>query len=320
MKLQQVLTSLNQIEKSKFITCLDKLCNSPDTCNDLIIQALEKINRQIKDASGSEITQLFNAVSREYKTFIESQISMAGASTALLINILSRDGNAVARTSWIEQLYSKERELLEKLSLDLLKEIQESNAENFEHSHRLSIFKDCLEIAFNNDTKSNRQANISDDERSILNALAGHLKISHDEVAAIEHLSDPVKSGKETVESALQSLREMGVIFINRKTSEVLIPDEVATILNEIQHKDLPDKYVLRILRCLSDAELSNILKSYGKRIRGVSRIEKINTVLHAGIRVKDILARDLFDASDSQISPRQKPKIFNKFVIGTCK
>lgn len=319
MKLQQVLASLNQIEKSKFITCLDKLCNSADNGNDLITEALEKINRQIKDASGSEITQLFTAVSSEYKDYLESQLSMAGASTALLINILTRDGNAVARTSWIEQLYSKERDLLEELSNELLKEIQDSSEENFEHAHRLTIFQDCLEIAFNNDLKLNRQANISDDERSILNALSHHLKISHDEVAAIEHLSDPVNAGKEAVESGLQLLREMGVIFISRKTSEVLIPDEVVAILNEIQNKDLPDKYLLRILRCLSDSELSNILKSYGKRIRGVSRTEKVSTILHAGIKIKDILARDLFDVSDNLNHRKDRLKeLFNELDIQT--
>ena len=306
MKLQQVLSSLNQIEKSKFITCLDRLCSSAETCNESVTKTLDKINRQIKDASGSEITQLFSAVSTEYRAFIEVQLSLAGAPMALLVNILTRDGNAVARTTWIEQLYARECELLDKLSNELLYEIEASELDNFDHGHRLRIFRDCLVTALNNDIKSNRQATISDDERSILNTLAQNLKISHDEIAAIEHLSDPVPGGRESVQSGLQSLREMGVIFINRKTSEVLIPDEVVSILNEIQHKELSEKYVLRILRCLTDAELSNILKSYGKKIRGVTRTEKITTILHAGIMIRDILSRDLFD-DDHNLNQRKE-------------
>ncbi|MDZ4297610.1 MAG: hypothetical protein U1A04_04720, partial [Moraxellaceae bacterium] len=121
--------------------------------------------------------------------------------------------------------------------------------------------------------------------------------------------SDPVKAGKEAVQSCLQSLREMGVVFINRKSAEVLIPDEVVSILNEIQHKELADKYTLRILRYLTDAELSNILKSYGKKMRGVTRTEKVNTILHAGIKVRNILSRDIFDAEDGLNQRKERLK-----------
>lgn len=309
MKLQQVLSSINQIEKSKFITCLDKLCTSAEKSNKSISEALKKVNKHIKDANGIEITLLFNTVSSEYKSSIQSQLAMAGASTGLLINILTRDGNAVARTTWIEQLYTREQERLEQLSQELKNEIDKVETENYDHIHRLSIFRNCLEIAYKNDLLVNRQANISDDERSILNTLAHELKISQDEAAAIEHLSDPIKAGKETVEACLQTLREMGVIFINRRTSEVLIPDEIILVLNEIKNKELADKYLLRILRCMSDAELSNILKSYDKRFRGISRIEKINTILNAGINIRDILSTDLFDKDENQNQRKERLK-----------
>lgn len=309
MKLQQVLSSINQIEKSKFITCLDKLCTSAEKSNKSISDTLKKVNKQIKDASGLEITHLFNAVSSDYRSSIQSQLAMAGASTGLLINILTKDGNSVARTSWIEHLYSKEQERLEKLSQELKIEIEKSDSEIYDHAHRLSIFHNCIEVAYKNDLLINRQANISDDERSILNTLAHELKISQDEAAAIEHLSDPIKAGKETVDTCLQTLREMGVIFINRRTSEVLIPDEIILVLNEIKNKELADKYLLRILRCLSDAELSNILKSYDKRIRGISRSEKINTVLHSRINIRDILSNDLFDKDESQNQRKERLK-----------
>lgn len=310
MKLNQVLSALNQIEKSKFITCLDKLCSNAAAYDSAIDKTLNKVNRQIKDASGSEISQLFAAVSSHYKAAIEERLTLCDASMALLVNILSRDGNGVARISWLEQLYSREWEVLDALSKQIDQEITSCPSDNYSREHRLKIFNDCLKIAYSNDLKANRQANISDDERSILNVLAQHLKISHDEVVAIEHLSDPIKVGKETVENCLQELREMGVVFINRKRSEVLIPDEVVTLLNEIQHKELADKHLLRILRVLTDAELSNILKSYGKRIRGVSRSEKISTIMHSGISVRDMLGRDLYDENESQNKRKERLKL----------
>lgn len=309
MKLSHVLSVLNQIEKSKFITCLDKLCSSAAAADEVLSKALSKVNRQIKDASGSEITHLFNAVATQYKDSVKEKLALCDASMALLVNILTRDGNGIARISWIEQLYTREWETLDTLARQIQADIDSNLTEDYGHAHRLKIFRDCLTVAYTNDEKINRQANITDDERSILNTLAHHLKISHDEVVAIEHLSDPIKAGKQTVENCLQELRDMGVIFVNRKTSEVLIPDEVVTVLNQIQGKELADKHLLRILRVLSDAELSNILKSYGKRIRGVSRGEKISSILHSGIAVRDMLSRDLYDEADNQNKRKERLK-----------
>ncbi|MDP2714569.1 hypothetical protein [Rheinheimera sp.] len=309
MKLNHVLSVLNQIEKSKFITCLDKLCSSAAPDDEIISKALSKVNRQIKDASGSEITQLLNAVAAQYQDSIREKLALCDASMALLVNILTRDGNGIARTSWIEQLYAREWETLDTLARQIQLDIESNPAEDYGHAHRLKIFRDCLNVAYKNDEKINRQANITDDERSILNTLAHHLKISHDELVAIEHLSEPIKAGKQTVDNCLQELRDMGVLFINRKTSEVLIPDEVVAVLNQIQGKELADKHLLRILRVLSDAELSNILKSYGKRIRGVSRNEKISTILHCGIAVRDMLLRDLYDETDNQNKRKERLK-----------
>ncbi|MCU7994766.1 hypothetical protein L5L55_14715 [Shewanella glacialipiscicola] len=309
MKLNQILSILNQIEKSKFITFLDKLCLSAASDDEGISKALNKVNCQIKDASGSEITQLFKAVSLQYKKSVYEKLLLCDASMALLVNILTRDGNCIARISWIEQLYAREWEKLDVLAKKIKLEIDNNFAEDYGHEHRLSIFHNCLNVAYMNDERINRQANITDDERSILNALAHHLKISKDEVVAIEHISEPIKTGKQTVENCLQELRDMGVIFINRKSSEVLIPDEVVSILNQIQGKQLADKHLLRILRVLSDPELSNILKSYGKRTRSVSRSEKINTILHSGIAVRDMLSRDLYDETESQNKRKERLK-----------
>ncbi|KKO45383.1 hypothetical protein WG68_10010 [Arsukibacterium ikkense] len=310
MKLNHVLSTLNQIEKSKFITCLDKLCSSADPASETITKTLKKVNQQIKDASGSDITQLFQAVAQEFKESAREKLALCDASMALLVNILSRDGNGVARISWIEQLYAREWESLDCLANQIKQDVGNSEAEDYSHIHRLKIFRDCLNVAYTNDEKINRQANITDDERSILNTLSHHLKISKDEVVAIEHLADPIKAGKQTVDSCLQELRDMGVIFINRKNAEVLIPDEVVAVLNQIQGKELADKHLLRILRVLSDAELSNILKSYGKRIRGVSRGDKISTILHSGIAVRDMLSRDLYDEADNQNKRKERLKV----------
>lgn len=308
MKLNQVLSNINQVEKSKFISCLDKLCSGAMHSDKQLAQSVNKIDGQIKNASGSEITALFSLVSSHFKNEIQEQIAMSGAQIGLLINILTRDGNSIARTSWIETLYNKEWNHLKKSSKELQAEIDLSaNTDDFDRGVMLSIYQDCLNVAFLNDEKSNREAKISDDERSILNVLADRLSISMDEASAIENIIDPVP--KNNALDGLNTLREMGVLFISRKRSEVLIADEVVAILNEIQGKELADKHTLRILRCFTDAELSNILRHYGKKVRGVDRADKIQTIIHSRIGIRHILHRDIFAANETQNQRKERLK-----------
>ena len=308
MKLSQVLSSINQVEKSKFISCLDKLCSAATHHDKQLASSVSKIDGQIKNASGSEITALFSLVSSYFKDEVKEQIAMSGAQIGLLINILTRDGNSIARTSWIEALYNKEWNVLKNESRELQNEIDlGKNLDDFNRGALLGIYQDCLTVAFKNDEKTNREAKITDDERSILNTLADRLNISMDEASAIEHLIDPIPQNNAL--DALNALREMGVLFINRKRSEVLVADEVVAILNEIQGKELADKHTLRILRCLSDAELSNILKHYGKKVRGIERTEKIHTIIHSRIVIRHILSRDIFGANETQNQRKERLK-----------
>lgn len=297
MKLAQILSSINQVEKSKFISCLDKICTGAIPTDETLARSIDKLEGEIKNASGSEITALFSLVEPYFKEFLKEEISMAGAQISLLLNILTRDGNSVARISWIETLYNKEWGVLKATSEVIQNEIENAEKDDFSRSSLLSIYQDCLYVAYTNDQRINRDAKITDDERSILNKLAERLHISMDESVAIEHLIIPIPQGN--VLEALNFLREMGVLFINKKRSEVLVANEIIDILNNIQGKELADKYTLRILRSLTDAELSNILKNYGKKVRGIQRGEKIHTIIHSRIAIRSILSRDIFAVNE---------------------
>jgi hypothetical protein len=114
---------------------------------------------------------------------------------------------------------------------------------------------------------------------------------------------------KNGVLDALNSLRDMGLLFISKKRQEVFIPDEIVTLLNEIQGKDLADKYILRILRTLTDAELSNALKAHGRKIRGVSRTDKIQTIIHSGLSAARLLSDDIHSLEDNQNQRKERLK-----------
>lgn len=169
------------------------------------------------------------------------------------------------------------------------------------------IMHACMKEAYFNDERNNRDAKVTDDERCILNVLANELNLTTDESAAIEHLIDVIP--QNGVLDALNTLRDMGVIFISKKRQEIFIPDEIVGLLNEIQGKDLADKYVLRVLRSLTDAELSNILKARGRKSRGVSRSEKIKTIIHSGVSARKLLAADIHNPDDNQNQRKERLK-----------
>ncbi|WP_232312722.1 hypothetical protein [Enterovibrio coralii] len=235
------------------------------------------------------------------------QIAVGGPQVSLLINILTRDGNCIATTHWIEQLYSKEYQAIDALSMLIEDDINNIESTSFCRHSRLKVYRNCVRTAFNNDLKINRTAKISEDERGILNTLAEGLGLSRDEMHAIEHTIDPIP--ELAIESALEYLRENGIIFINKRRSEVMIADEVVDILHDIQGKELHDKYALRILRSFSDAELSNILKSHGHKFRGVERQDKIATISHSGLSIRSILSNDLHSEDATQNERKERVK-----------
>ena len=310
MKLTQVLSNTNQIEKTKFMSQLDKLCSSAIANDQELERSIANIHGQIKNASNGEIKELFSLLYKNFKTSIQEQVALSGIQISLLIKVLARDGSAVARTSWVESLYNAEWDSLKKLSIEIKKTISECNEDSAELTKckALSIYHDCLKEAFFNDECINREAKITNDERSILNVLSKRLAITQNEASAIEYLID--SNLKKDAVAALSTLRDMGVICIKKRTSEVLIADEIVKMLNEILGKELADKHFLRILRNFSDAELSNILKQYGKKTRGIDRATKIKTILDSNFSIRNLLSNDLFSESDSQNQRKERLKI----------
>ncbi len=297
MKLNQILNQANQFERSKFINCLDRICASAKDSDSELAKKLNEIDGQLKQASEAQVTQLFLACVTHYREFVRHELSLQGGQVALLINILARDGNCVARESWVERLYTKEHARMIGIADSIREEINET--ENFsdlgQRGARLALYERCFRTAYTNDLRTNREAKISDDERTVLTTLADGLGLSSDERFALEHSVVPIL--QTGVSDSLSTLRDLGIIFMNKRTSEVLVPDEVVDVLHQIQGKTLSDKLYLRILRGLSDPELSLVLRSHGQVARGVERGAKIQFILFSGVSVHSLLANEIHKA-----------------------
>lgn len=307
MNLNQVLSTVNQVEKAKFISSLDRLCSEVAQTNKAIAKRIDNIDGQIKHASGNDISALYEAVKDHFRESIKEQILMSSAQINLLVNILSRDGNCVARITWVETLYINEWEAINELANDLKDEMDKVIDNDFNRAKSLCIFHKCMKEAYENDSRNNRENKITDDERGILNILSHELNLTVDECAAIEHMVNPIS--RDGVQDALNQLRDMGLLFISKKRQEIFIPDELVELLNSILGKELADKYKLRILRNLSDAELNNVLKAHNRKMRGISRIDKIKSIIHAGIDAKELLIEDIHNPVSNMNDKKERLK-----------
>lgn len=308
MKLNQILSIVNQVEKAKFISSLDKLCGEAAQTDKKLAKRIESIDGQIKHASGNDISALYSAVKDYFRESVKTQILMSSAQINLLVNILSRDGNCVARLVWIENLYANEWNEINELASSLKAEMADTeSSESFNRAKTLRIYFSCMQEAYQNDSRSNRENKITDDERGILNVLSHQLGLTIDECAGIEHLVNPIC--KDGVLDSLTQLRDMGLLFISKKRQEVFIPDELVELLNDILGKDLADKYRLRILRSLADSELNNVLKAHNRKMRGVSRTDKIKSIIHAGISAYELLSQDIHNLNSNANDKKERLK-----------
>lgn len=123
MKLNQILIQANQFERSKFINCLDRICSTAKEGDPELAKKLEAFDGQLKQASEAQVSQLFLACIDRFRDFVRHELSLQGGQVALLVNILARDGNCLAREVWIEQLYAKEHARMIAISESIRKEI-----------------------------------------------------------------------------------------------------------------------------------------------------------------------------------------------------
>ena len=158
MKLSSILSLVNQVEKSKFINAIDRICSDAVKHDRKIAAQLDKLDGQIKNASSTDITQLFKIVLPYFEKSVREQLAMLGAQATLLTNILSRDGNCIARINWVESLYAKEWTVIDTRANELKSEIETvEEGEIFSDGKRLGIYHACLKEAYSNDERSNRE-------------------------------------------------------------------------------------------------------------------------------------------------------------------
>jgi hypothetical protein len=216
---------------------------------------------------------------------------------------------------WFSKLYEREIKHIQK-EVKTLKEQIESEKSEIDNQRRrdYNIYLNCLKSAYNNDFINNRDKKISQDEQGLLNELKENLELSQEEVKKINYLVIPIV--KQDIDTIINDLKNIGIIFFSKKTNIIYVPDEVVEILRKIRKKDLSDKHFRRILRQLKEPQINLICRKHNFDWK-LGLEEKIHLILRGGLNFKQVIVDDIHK---DNVSVTEKKKWLNEFWSNSLK
>lgn len=290
MKLEKILNNLNSFEKNSFIKIIDSIvANKPKN-----FKEIEKIlsSGGLKDADSIVISKVFTLVEDEFRQIIKEEFVDTSSQLDILTDILTRDGNCIMKLVWFSGLYDSEIKNINKQIKQLKDELGNPKSEISDHRKRdYRVYLSCVKTAFHNDTENNRESKITDDELSILLTLSKELEISQEEVKLINYMVVPAK--KVEIETLINDLKNIGVIFFSKKTNTIYVADEMVRLLRKVRNKEVADKFFRRILRSFKDSQINLICKKHNIDWR-LDYESKIKLIIHNGLSFSGVLLNDI--------------------------
>ncbi len=292
MKLERILDNLNSFEKNSFLKIIDSiLVDKPKNA-----QAIEKLlsdsSRDLKNMDNINISKVFSLVEDEFIDYLREEFINTSSQFDLLTDIISRDGNCVIKKDWFARLYEKELAHFNKKLKEFQSNLNDEKADISDQRRRdYKIYLACLKTAYFNDDTNNVERKITLDEQSILITLANELGLSQEEVKLINYMIIPIQ--KIDIETVINDLKSIGVLFYSKKTSTIYIADEIVRLIRKVRGKEVADKFFRRILRLLREPQINLVCKQHGID-RHLSIDQKIKEIINKGISVSGILIDDI--------------------------
>lgn len=300
MNLIKVLSRVNQIEKISFLKILDKYSEEHREKNPQIDKILADSDNVLKKAEDTNIVKLFNLLRDEYTEHLKQGIKFSNFQLDLVVEIFVRDGNQIMSRDWFGRLYKKALKNLNNQIKTVKAQIENDSADiDPERKRDYTIFRNCVNTAYTNDIEINREQHLSWEEKTILHTLSKSLGLSSEEEKALTY--SVVSPENHNIEDVINELKEVGILFFNRKTNTLFVPDEIIYLLRKILEIELPYKYLRRILKHLKDPEINLIAKKHTIN-RKLSRREKIQAILEQGVNVTSLLCDDIFQDKVSKL------------------
>ena len=152
MKLERILDSINSLEKNSFLKIVDNIiANTPKKIKE-IDKILSGNNNELKSCDNTNISKVFNLISDEFTKSIKAEFVNTTSQLDILIDIISRDGNAILKREWLGYLYEKELSGIKKKTKTLKTKLHAEKSDIDELRKRdYKIYQACVETAYTND-------------------------------------------------------------------------------------------------------------------------------------------------------------------------
>lgn len=292
MKLEKILVNLNSFEKNSFLKVIDGiLANSPKNITE-IDKILSDTSRDLKSMDNINIVRVFNLIENEFAECIKTEFVNTTSQLDILSDIITRDGNCIMKQNWFARLYETKLKNLDKKLKSFEKELNNEKSDIEDNRRRdYKIYKACLHTAYNNDQTNNQDNKITTDEQSILLTLSQKLGLSQEEIKLINYLIIPVRNIE--IDTVINDLKSIGVIFYSKKTSTIYLADEVVKVLRKVRGKEIADKFFRRVLRLFKESQINLICKRYNIDWK-LPCEQKIKEIIKEGISFSSVLIDDV--------------------------
>jgi hypothetical protein len=293
MKLEKILDQLNSFEKNSFLKVITSIIDDVPKKSKEIEAILVNSDKDLKNVDNINIVRVLSLIENEFAKYVKSELVEATSQLDILIDILIRDGNCIMSRDWFNRLYENEIKTLEVKVKEFEKETKSEKSEISERRKRdYKIYRECLEIAYYNDELKNQDCKITSDEQSILLTLSKNLGLSQEEIKLINYLIIRIK--KEKIDTVINELKNLGIIFYSKKSLDVFVADEIVRILRKVRGKQIADKYYRRVLKNLREPQINLIAKNHNINWRETFDV-KIKKIIKEGISFSDVLSDDIF-------------------------
>lgn len=315
MKLEKILDNLNSFEKNSFLKIIESILADQPQNSKAVDKILSETSKDLKSIDSQNIAKVFTLLESEFKESIKTEFVNTTSQLDILIDIISREGNAIMKQDWFARLYEKELSLLDRRLKQFKYNLENDKSELDEKRKRdYLIYKRCLHTAYFNDEQNNQEKKITTDEQAILLTLARQLELSQEEVKLINYLTIPVK--KLQIDTVINELKAIGAIFYSKKTNTIYVADEIVAILRRVRGKEISDKFFRRVLKALKEPQINLICRKHGID-RKLSQEQKIKFIIHEGISFKGILQEDIHK---EDITLTERKKYLNDFFDNNLK
>jgi len=292
MKLEKILEHLNSFEKNSFLKIIDSILdNNPKNVTE-VEKILTDKSRDLKNMDNINIAKVFNLVQEEFAEFVKGEFVNSTSQLDILTDLISRDGKCILKQDWFARLYEKELSNFDDKLKAFQNSIESEKSEIDEHRRRdYKIYRSCLHTAYYNDEDNNQDKKITRDEQSILLTLSDQLGLSQEEIKLINYLIIPIT--KFNIDTIINDLKAIGVIFFSKKTNTIYVADEIVRILRKTRGKEIGDKFFRRVLRLFREPQINLICKKHNIDWR-LSIDQKIKNIINAGISFTNVLINDI--------------------------